>query len=211
MDTLTRASPMTELRFRINNHLRNLYPHADIDSLCDDIMAIMDFGSNYHGPQAFQNHWDETDIAVITYADTIIESGRRPLCSLKDFFCRYLGDIATIVHVLPFYPYSSDDGFAVVDYLKVEERLGSWEDIGELTRHFKLMADLVINHCSSQSPWFLNFLENKDPGRDYFVTAELNDDLSQVVRPRTSPLLKKVAPCLSDFVRALHRKCHRHQ
>lgn len=192
MDAMTRVKQLAELRFRIVNHLGHLYPDSNVDELCEEIIDIMDFESDCRSPKPFENHWDERDIAVITYADTIIEAGVKPLHSLKDFFCRHLSDIASIVHVLPFYPYSSDDGFAVVEYLQVDERLGTWEDIGELTRHFKLMADLVINHCSSQSRWFLNFLEDKDPGRDYFVTAELDDDLSQVVRPRTSPLLKKV-------------------
>ncbi|HCO59389.1 MAG TPA: alpha-amylase [Porticoccaceae bacterium] len=192
MDTMTDPSPMVELRFRIINHLSHLYPNTDVDSLCDEVIAIMGFKSDYHPSHPFENHWDERDIAVITYADTIVETGVKPLHSLKDFFCQHLSDIASIVHVLPFYPFSSDDGFAVVDYLQVEERLGTWQDIGELTRHFKLMADLVINHCSSQSQWFLNFLEDMEPGRDYFVTVGLEDDLSQVVRPRTSPLLKKV-------------------
>ncbi len=183
---------MVELRFRIISHLGSLYPDHDVETLCDEIIAIMGFESNCHAVQAFQNHWDERDIAVITYADSIAEAGIKPLNSLKEFFDRYLKDIASIIHVLPFYPYSSDDGFAVVDYLEVEARLGDWRDIGELAGHFKLMVDLVINHCSSQNQWFLNFLADKDPGRDYFVTVSLDDDLSQVVRPRTSPLLKKV-------------------
>lgn len=195
---MTQNNPMAELRFRIINHLSHLYPNADIDGLCEEIIAIMGFESNCHSVQPVQNHWDEKDIAVITYADTIIEPGIKPLHSLKDFFCQHLKNIASVIHVLPFYPHSSDDGFAVVDYLQVEERLGTWDDITELTRHFKLMADLVINHCSSQSQWFLNFLADKDPGRDYFVSAELDDDLSQVVRPRTSPLLKKVATAAGE-------------
>lgn len=189
---MTQDNPQAELRFRITNHLNHLYPEADLQQLTDEIIRIMGLERNCITPVPFQNHWDETDIAVITYADTITEAGVKPLNTLTDFFVSRLQDTASIIHILPFYPHSSDGGFAVIDYLEVDQCLGTWEDIKELTAHFKLMADLVINHCSSKNQWFLNFLRSKDPGSDYFVTASPDDDLSQVVRPRTTPLLKKV-------------------
>jgi sucrose phosphorylase len=96
------------------------------------------------------------------------------------------------VHILPFYPWTSDDGFAVVDYLQVNTSLGDWDDILAIGAKYDLMADLVINHCSASSQWFENFLRNEEPGKDYFVTASPRDDLSLVVRPRTSPLLCEV-------------------
>lgn len=189
---------LTELRSRILTHLSHLYPLADHDALSDEIIGIMEFNAVCHQPPQFENFWDQTDIAVITYANTVVEPGVTPFHSLTDFFCTYLKDIISTVHVLPFYPYSSDDGFAVVNYMEVDHKLGSWADVAELTSHFKLMADLVINHCSARSQWFENFKLNKEPGKDYFVTAKPEDDLSEVVRPRTSPLLQSVKTSIGE-------------
>ena len=96
------------------------------------------------------------------------------------------------MHILPFYPWSSDDGFAVLDYSSVNEALGDWSDISAIAADYQLMADLVVNHCSGRSLWFDNFLKGRSPGKGYFFTASPDDDLSQVVRPRTSPLLREV-------------------
>ncbi|WP_255376376.1 alpha-amylase family glycosyl hydrolase, partial [Oleiphilus sp. HI0043] len=90
-----------------------------------------------------------------------------------------------------FFPYSSDDGFAVMDFSSVNEALGDWPDIQDIASHYKLMSDLVINHCSSRSVWFQNFIKAEGPGHDYFFTEDPETDLSAVVRPRTSPLLRK--------------------
>ena len=101
-----------------------------------------------------------------------------PLKTLSNFLNNYLSDLISIVHILPFYPFSSDDGFSVVDYSAVNTELGTWEDIQALTDKFKLMADLVINHCSAESEWFKNFINDKSPGKDYFFTAKLDDDVT---------------------------------
>jgi sucrose phosphorylase len=96
------------------------------------------------------------------------------------------------VHILPFYPFTSDDGFSVLDYSSVNESLGDWEDINAIANNYSLMADLVVNHCSARSPWFENFIKGRDPGRGFFYTASPDDDLSAVVRPRTNDLLREV-------------------
>ena len=92
----------------------------------------------------------------------------------------------------PFFPYSSDDGFAIIDYLQVNPTLGDWEDIKRIASRFNLMVDLVVNHVSSQHEWFQQFKTNQKPGRDYFITADPQENLSEVVRPRSSPLLTPV-------------------
>ena len=112
--------------------------------------------------------------------------------TLKYFLDDCLRDSVTAVHILPFFPYSSDDGFAVMDYLAVNESHGDWQDIEAIAADYRLMADLVINHMSARSRWFENFRKRVDPGRDYFFEGNPADDLSQVVRPRTSPLLNAV-------------------
>jgi len=93
------------------------------------------------------------------------------------------------VHILPFCPSSSDDGFAVKDYFAVDPALGAWEDVARLGRSFDLMFDAVFNHLSVQGEWFHRFQRDEPQFRDFFVTVEGHPDLSQVVRPRALPLL----------------------
>lgn len=138
--------------------------------------------------------WSENNVQLITYGDTIknSKSSEKPLVTLAHFLENYLQDTITGVHILPFNPYSSDDGFAVIDYLQVDEKLGDWNDISAIALQFNLMIDLVINHVSSQHQWFKNFQEGKEPECNYFITVNPDTDLSSVVRPRSTPLLTKV-------------------
>jgi sucrose phosphorylase len=129
---------------------------------------------------------------MITYGDTIVHEGRPPLRELKRFLMRELRDTLSTVHILPFNPFSSDDGFSVIDYYAVNPALGSWEDLQSIGEDFDLMADLVINHCSRESRWFRNFLKGREPGKGYFIDGTEFADLSQVVRPRSTPLLTEV-------------------
>lgn len=138
-----------------------------------------------------QPHWDESDAYLITYADMVQESGQRPLRALRDFCNAHLKGAVSTVHILPFCPWSSDDGFSVIDYRAVDPAYGKWEDVRALGKHFSLMFDLVLNHCSSQSQWFRDFLTGIDPARNYFLPVDPKTDLSAVTRPRTSPLLTR--------------------
>ncbi len=139
------------------------------------------------------NKWSENDIKLITYGDTIYsEIEEKPLATLASFLNNYLKDTVTGVHILPFNPYSSDDGFAVIDYLQVNPHLGDWDDVSLIANDFNLMVDLVINHVSSQHEWFQQFLVGETPGCHYFIEANPEEDLSQVIRPRSSPLLTEV-------------------
>lgn len=52
------------------------------------------------------------------------------------------------------FPWTSIDGFSVVDYRQVDPHLGQWSDIAALAGDFNLMFDFVINHISQQSRWF---------------------------------------------------------
>jgi len=96
------------------------------------------------------------------------------------------------VHILPFFPFTSDDGFAVTDYMAVNPQLGDWPDINRIASDFKLMSDLVLNHVSSQGTWFNAYRQGQPPYDRFFFEADPADDLSMVVRPRTTPLLQKV-------------------
>ena len=105
---------------------------------------------------------------------------------------KHYKDLFTIVHILPFFPFSSDDGFAVMDYYEVDKKLGDWKDIKKISTDFKLMSDLVINHISSQSEWFKNFLKDKGKGKDYFLIVDKKIDLNKVFRPRANDIKKPV-------------------
>jgi glycosidase len=134
----------------------------------------------------------QADNMLITYGDQVCEAGRLPLQSLCEFLAKHADGWVTNLHILPFYPYSSDDGFSVIDYMRVDEHLGTWEDVRRLGQDFGLMFDAVINHISSQSDWFKKYLEGVLPYSGYFLEIDPAQDLSQVFRPRALPLLTAV-------------------
>lgn len=133
--------------------------------------------------------WNQEDAFLITYGDSVLEEGVPPLESLTRFVRTYLGDAIRLVHILPFCPYTSDDGFSISDYDAVRPDLGGWEHIADLAGSHDLMFDLVLNHCSASHEWFQQFLRCEEPGKDFFHAVDPSLDLSQTVRPRTHPLL----------------------
>ncbi len=139
------------------------------------------------------NHlWSEKDILLITYADTVSKAGQKHLKTLDQFLKQFCKEFQ-IIHILPFFPYSSDDGFAVIDYKKIKNEHGDWTDLKKITKNFKVMIDLVINHCSSENQLFKNFLKNKTPGKGFFICEDNKFKESvKIVRPRSSSLSKKV-------------------
>jgi sucrose phosphorylase len=132
---------------------------------------------------------DQRDTILIAYPDQVRQEGRPSLAVLADFCRLHLRDIVTGIHILPFYPWTSDDGFSVVDYREVDPRYGGWQDVQRLGQDFELMFDAVINHVSVKSAWFQALLENDERYQDYFIIPAPDDDLSRVVRPRALPLL----------------------
>ncbi|TDG15143.1 alpha-amylase [Seongchinamella unica] len=181
---------------KVLHHVEAIYHDTptvvDYDTLAKELLDIMRLDELAPAPPQYVNHWSQRDAIVITYGDTLLREGEVPLATLKSFLDDYSDGLVTGVHILPFYPWSSDDGFAVLDYSSVNEFLGSWEDISAIAGEYDLMADLVINHCSGRSLWFENFLQDKSPGKGYFYTALPDADISAVVRPRTSELLREV-------------------
>ncbi|WP_110631500.1 sugar phosphorylase [Salinicola salarius] len=137
--------------------------------------------------------WSERDQVLITYGDTIIDGDRPPLEVLDDFLATRLNGTFSGLHILPFFPWSSDDGFSVIHYREVNPSLGDWQDIRRLASRVDLMVDLVINHVSRDSLWFTDYLSGTQPGRDYFIEMDPETDLSMVTRPRNSPLLVPVS------------------
>lgn len=168
--------------------LTQIYGEESAEQVEPRLMALVD---RYRGRIAKPYHTslNERDSLLITYGDQVQESGKAHLQTLAEFCESNLRGVVSGIHILPFYPSSSDDGFSVKDYRAVDPALGSWNDIEKLSESFRLMFDGVINHMSAQGEWFQKFLEDKRQYRNYFVTVEGDPDLSQVVRPRTLPLL----------------------
>lgn len=133
--------------------------------------------------------FSEQDVILITYGDTLQDDSETPLTTLKNFAVEHLKEAFSAIHILPFYPYSSDDGFSVKDYYAVDSMLGKWDDIARLRRHFRLMFDAVINHASAQGDWFRRYLAGEEGYARLFMTASPEDDLSGITRPRATPLL----------------------
>ena len=184
---------MIDLRKNIQELISFLYGQEQVNDLTSSLwQRIETFKHNY--PQ-FQENFSsqqmltQEDVILITYGDQFREPNRSPLYSLNEFLQSNLIDVISGVHILPFYPYSSDDGFSVIDYRQVAPELGTWQDIALLGENFNLMFDLVANHISAKSDWFQSFLAGKEPFTEYFPVFEPNIDLSQVVRPRATPLL----------------------
>jgi len=132
---------------------------------------------------------DERDVIVITYGDSIQSRGEMPLETLRKFMVERLSGFISGVHILPFSPYSSDDGFSVIDYRKVNPDWGDWGHVSAIGEEFRLMADLVLNHCSAKGIWFESFLKGHGKYKDFFITVEPGVNLSKVFRPRALPLV----------------------
>jgi glycosidase len=140
-------------------------------------------------PRPSEMNLTERDAFLISYADQVTQPGEHPLKTLREFSTSHLRGLFSGIHILPFFPWSSDDGFSITDYRAVNPSLGDWQDVELISNSFRLMMDGVINHTSVQSTWFKAFLDDELPYRDYFLTIQDNPDLSRVVRPRALPLL----------------------
>ncbi len=183
------------MHLRLTELLRRIHPEIDTAALAGRVIdAFWPEGRTCRKrPRVPSNRlWSEHDAVLITYGDSIIDGRHKPLDLLQDFLTRHLRGVVNGVHVLPFFPFSSDDGFAVTDYRAVNPRLGEWSDIGRIAAQFHLMSDLVLNHVSSQGAWFHDYLQGNAPYDRFFREGDPAEDLSQVVRPRTTPLLQQV-------------------
>jgi sucrose phosphorylase len=134
--------------------------------------------------------WDQRSVALITYGDQVSQSGSAALEAQRQFLLDYQIDtVINAVHVLPFFPYSSDDGFSVIDYRRVNPEVGDWPDVHRFAESFGMAFDFVVNHCSQHNEWFQRFLQGEEPYTNYFIDVDPSTDLSAVTRPRNTPLL----------------------
>ncbi|MEM6799284.1 MAG: alpha-amylase family glycosyl hydrolase [Planctomycetota bacterium] len=164
---------------------------AEIESATAEVTAALAAQSLPPTPR-----WTERDVVLITYADQLRAGGdddRSPLATLTNWLRREgFDDLVSTVHLLPFCPYSSDDGFSVIDYLAVDPASGTWADIAVLSERFGLMFDLVLNHMSDQSEWFAAYTRGEAPFDNFFIEVDPGADLSAVTRPRPGPPWKEV-------------------
>jgi len=175
--------------------LGQIYPDVDSSILSSKVLdAFWPEGTvtRQRGRQRGNSLWSQKDALLITYGNSITDGVHKPLDLLSDFLDTYLKDTLNAVHILPFFPYTSDDGFAVSDFRSVNPQLGDWSDINRIAKEFTLMSDLVLNHVSSQSNWFNAYRQGQEPYDKFFFQASPDDDLRDVVRPRTTPLLQEV-------------------
>ncbi len=201
MEQIVQSSPdahkeiSSRLKEGIGVLVQSIYPDYNPEVLTEQILTA--FWPNLEKPRRRgrtpgNTLWSEKDSYVITYGNTFIDGEHKPLDLLLDFLEKNLKGLVNGVHILPYFPFTSDDGFAVTDYRSVNSALGAWEDIERISEKFRLMSDLVINHCSSQSYMFNEYLQGHEPYDRFFFEASPEDDLSDVVRPRAHPLLREV-------------------
>lgn len=173
---------MTELEL----HVKQLYP----DHFKETAERIEELIGKWRGKIKGKDSWiDQSDVLLITYGDGIKAENGPSLPVLKQFADEELKGFVSGIHLLPVFPYTSDDGFSVSDFRAVQKELGDWEDIRSLCQSYDLMLDAVVNHVSRKSEYFQGFLKGEEQYRDFFIEADPCGDYSLVTRPRALPLL----------------------
>jgi sucrose phosphorylase len=147
-----------------------------------------------------QTYFSQEDVVLITYGDSLNRSGEAPLSTLHKFANIFFKDVFSTIHILPFFPFSSDDGFSVMDFFSVNPQLGTWSDINKLGVDFRLMFDHVLNHVSAKSRWFEKYLKGEEGFEDLAIEVEPSVDLSEVTRPRSLPLLTEFKKSSGNMV-----------
>jgi sucrose phosphorylase len=181
------------MKQRIEDCLHRLYAPGVVDRVLIELETLLEHFRAQSGSDRATGRAGlsvaQNDVLLITYADQVSQPGQAPLRTLAAFCEAHLRDAVSGVHLLPFHPWSSDDGFSVKDYREVNPAYGDWANVARLEKSFDLMLDAVFNHLSVQGDWFQRFQRDEPEFRDFFVTVEGNPDLSKVVRPRALPLL----------------------
>ena len=180
-----------KIKFKLKNIYRYHISEIEISNYCEEIIKIINqFNKRKNKKKKLIS--EKTSI-VICYGDSVFSSSQKHLLkNFQSFFQKKLNKFFDTVHFLPFYPSSSDSGFAVKDHYKIDSRLGNWSDITKFSKKNDVMADIVINHSSARGLWFKKCLKGKKPGKDYFLKVNSNFNVSKVIRPRDHQLLKKI-------------------
>lgn len=174
---------------RIRRHLEILYGEETAAEYHPRMMRLCEAFAARLAERPVPAPVNQDDVLLITYGDQIREPDRRPLQSLREFVDEHLSEVVSGIHLLPHFPATSDDGFAVSDYFKVDPALGTWRDVLRLSHDHDLMFDAVVNHTSASATWFRRWSRDEAAFRDFYLSLDPETDTSSVVRPRTSPLL----------------------
>jgi len=180
------------LKNRLLKRLSFLYGENQAPEITDRILNYIESHKEKRNRSVSGPFWTHKDIVLITYGDTIQSPGNVPLQSLRNFLQKHLPNEISMLHILPFFPWSSDDGFSITDFRCVKEELGTWDDIAALEEMYDLVVDLVLNHCSRENLWFVDYLSGKEELQDFFVEVDQSENLSKVTRPRSTPVLTGV-------------------
>ena len=187
------SDPLRRFTPDLLDHLAFIYGPAAADGLLERLLArlrrTLERCTLHRIPPELR--LSEHDALLITYPDQVTLGGEPPLRTLGRLLDEHLADVVSGVHLLPFYPWTSDDGFSVVDYRRVDEDLGDWSDVTVLSGRYRLAFDAVINHVSAASEAFQGYLHGDERYAEHFVTLDPHTDVSAVVRPRTTPLLTR--------------------
>ena len=173
---------------RLNFVYKNEKTESEIEYYTRCILSLINkFKENY---KASKKHVSQETFLLIAYADSIKNRNEIPLKIFQKFFKQNLKNFFEILHILPFYPASSDGGFSVTNHKSVNKDFGSWKDIKTFSKEVSIMADLILNHASIKSNWFSYFSKNVKKYKSFFFTIDDDFDLSNVVRPRDHNLLQ---------------------
>ena len=174
---------------KIKYLLGRIYGKRDAKRAFEKIVSVIDrYAARKRKKESF---FSQEDVVLITYGDSLKKAGEAPLAALHAFAGQYLKNAVSCIHFLPFFPYSSDDGFSVMDFFEIDPDLGTWQAVEPIGRDFELMFDYVVNHFSSKSRWFQNYLQGKDGFKEFAINVDPATDLSLVTRPRSLPLLSE--------------------
>jgi sucrose phosphorylase len=174
---------------RVKRILTRIYGEREVELALERIIPLIERFSVKKSDK--EGYFSQEDVVLITYGDSLLGEGQVPLVTLHDFANTYLKDAISTVHFLPFFPWSSDDGFSVMDFSIINPELGSWEEVVAIGHDFQLMFDYVVNHFSSKGEWFENYLAGKEGYVDFAMEVDPSTDLSMVTRPRSLPLLSE--------------------
>lgn len=179
---MPRNEEIQALAARMARRLQIIYGETFSEGWINRILALLP------ARKESRTLWNEEDVVLITYAASFTARGEKPLETLNRFLKHHMLHRISCVHILPFFPSTSDDGFAVSDFMQVDPGLGNWDHVTAIGKEFSLMIDLVINHVSASHTWFRNFLSDAEPGKAFFIEFDPDTNYNQVVRPRLSPL-----------------------
>ncbi|MCP4407052.1 MAG: sugar phosphorylase, partial [Gammaproteobacteria bacterium] len=108
---------MNALEQKLHDHIVFIYGEGPADAIFQRLSKRLENFRSAHPDLAASSPAErvsERDTILITYGDMVRQAGERPLQTLSGFAQKHLADVVSTVHILPFYPYSSDDGFSVV-------------------------------------------------------------------------------------------------